>query len=79
MKSKSQAPHRDLYGRRLYSRRVKKCVLAISIVVIALIALIALAASALIRLCAVDRLTFIRRMMHSTLPEWLKAFLWGLN
>lgn len=76
MKSKSQAPHRDLYGRRLYSRRVKKCVLAISIVVIALIAL---AASALIRLCAVDRLTFIRRMMHSTLPEWLKAFLWGLN
>ncbi len=76
MKSKSQAPHRDLYGRRLHSRRVKKCVLAISIVVIALIAL---AASALILLCAVDRLTFIRRMMHSTLPEWLKAFLWGLN
>lgn len=76
MKNKPQSPHRDLYGRRLHIRRVRKCVLAIFIVVTALVAL---AASALILLCAVDRLTFIRWMMHSTLPEWLKAFLWGLN
>lgn len=76
MKSKSQAPHRDLYGRQLHNRGVRKCVLAIFIVITALLAL---AASALILLCAADRLTFIRWMMHSTLPEWLKAFLWGLN
>ena len=76
MKSKPQAPHRDQYGRQLHNRRMRNCVLAISIVATALIAL---AASALILLCAADRLTFIRWMMHSRLPEWFKAFLWGLN
>lgn len=76
MKSKPHAPHRDQYGRQLHNRRVRKCVLAIFIVITALIAL---AASALILLCAVDRLTFIRWMVHSRLPEWLNAFLWGLD
>lgn len=59
---------------RVRSRKVKKCVLAILIAVAVIFAVLV---SVVVFLSLFDRLILVRWTMNSSLPEWLKAFLWG--